>query len=56
MTDLITTSLVRLDADLGSDKDDVIRAMARVVADAGRSADPDQIAADAITGPRPNRV
>ncbi len=48
MTDLITTSLVRLDADLGSDKSDVIRAMARVVADAGRSDDPDQLAEDAI--------
>ncbi len=49
MTDLITTSLVRLDADLGSDKEAVIRAMARVVADAGRSDDPDRIAEDAIT-------
>jgi fructose PTS system EIIBC or EIIC component len=49
MTDLITTALVRLDADLGSDKHEVIRAMAQVVADAGRSDDPDQLASDAIT-------
>ena len=39
MTDLITTDLVRLDADLGADKHEVIRALARVVADAGRSTD-----------------
>ncbi len=49
MTDLITTELVRLDADLGTDKQEVIRALAWVVADAGRSTDPDQLAADAIT-------
>ena len=49
MTDLITTDLVRLDADLGAEKHDVIRALAWVVADAGRSTDPDQLAADAIT-------
>jgi len=49
MTDLITRDLVRLDADLGSDKHDVIRALARMVADGGRSDDPDQLAADAIT-------
>ncbi len=49
MTDLITRDLVRLDASLGADKQEVIRALARVVADAGRSADPDQLAADAIT-------
>ena len=49
MTDLITTDLVRLDADLGAEKHDVIRALARVVADAGRSTDADQLAADAIT-------
>ena len=33
MSDLITTELVRLDADLGSDKHDVIRAFGRVVGD-----------------------
>ena len=49
MTDLITRDLVRLDADLGADKQEVIRALARVVADAGRSADADQLAADALT-------
>ena len=40
---------MRLDADLGTDKHDVIRALARVVADAGRTTDADQLAADAIT-------
>src|SRR6478752_7883765 len=49
MTDLITTDLVRLDASLGADKEEVIRALALVVADAGRSGDADQLAADAIT-------
>jgi fructose PTS system EIIBC or EIIC component len=49
MSDLITTALVRLDADLGSEKHDVIRALAAIVADAGRTADPDQLASDAIT-------
>jgi PTS system fructose-specific IIC component len=49
MSDLITSELVRLDADLGDEKHDVIRALAAIVADAGRTADPDQLAADAIT-------
>src|SRR3954469_21324543 len=49
MTDLIARDLVRLDASLGADKQEVIRALARVVADAGRSADADQLAADALT-------
>jgi PTS system fructose-specific IIC component len=49
MTDLITTDLVRLDTSLGADKEEVIRSLARVVADAGRSTTPDQLAADAIT-------
>lgn len=49
MTDLITRDLVRLDADLGADKQTVIRALAQVVADAGRSADAEQLAADALT-------
>ena len=48
MSDLITTDLVRLDADLGTDKDDVIRALARVVGDAGRAQDVDQLVADAL--------
>src|SRR3954464_1793842 len=49
MTDLIARDLVRLDASLGADKQEVIRALARVVADAGRSADADPLAADALT-------
>jgi len=49
MSDLITSALVRLDADLGTEKHDVIRALAAIVADAGRTADPDQLASDAIT-------
>src|SRR5690349_21713954 len=48
MPDLITTALVRLDADLGADKNDVIRALAGVVSDAGRTTDADQIVADAL--------
>ncbi len=48
MTDLITRDLVRLDASLGADKQEVIRALARVVADAGRSANADQLATDAL--------
>ena len=42
MTDLITTDLVRLGADWGQDKHDVIRALAAVVDDAGRATDKDQ--------------
>jgi fructose PTS system EIIBC or EIIC component len=49
MSDLITTALVRLDEDLGQEKHDVIRALAGLVADAGRSSDPEQLAGDAIT-------
>jgi len=49
MTVLITRDLVRLDASLGADKQEVIHALARVVADAGRSTDADRLAADAIT-------
>src|SRR6188472_436742 len=48
MSDLITGALVRLDADLGAEKHDAIRALARIVSDAGRTSDPDQLAADAI--------
>ena len=48
MTDLITTDLVRLDADLGADKHDVIRALAGVVDDAGRATDADQLVEDAL--------
>jgi PTS system fructose-specific IIC component len=49
VSDLITGPLVRLDADLGTEKHDVIRALAAIAADAGRTTDPDQLAADAIT-------
>ena len=48
MTDLITPQLVRLDADLGADKDTVIRSLAGVVAEAGRTGDTDQLIADAM--------
>jgi PTS system fructose-specific IIC component len=48
MSTLINSDLVVLDARLGADKDDVIRALARIVADAGRSDDPDGLAADAF--------
>ncbi len=48
MTDLITTDLVRLGASWGSDKHDVIRALAAVVDDAGRASDKDQIIEDAF--------
>ena len=48
MSDLITADLVRLDADLGPDKHDVIRALARVVGDAGRAGDVDQLVEDAF--------
>ncbi|MEN0070153.1 MAG: fructose-specific PTS transporter subunit EIIC [Propionicimonas sp.] len=44
---LITPALVLLDADLGPTKTDVIHAMAKLVADAGR-ADADGLAADAL--------
>ena len=43
MTDLITTDLVRLDADWGADKADVIRGLAAVVDDAGRADDVEQL-------------
>jgi PTS system fructose-specific IIC component len=48
MSDLITSALVRLDADLGTDKHDVIRALAGVVGEADRATDVDQIATDAL--------
>ncbi|RYB95453.1 PTS lactose transporter subunit IIC [Nocardioides oleivorans] len=48
MTDLITTDLVRLGADWGADKQDVIRALAAVVEDAGRASDKDQLITDAF--------
>jgi PTS system fructose-specific IIC component len=48
MNALITTDLVRLDADLGSDKHAVIRALADVVARAGRALDVEALVADAL--------
>jgi PTS system fructose-specific IIC component len=48
MSDLINADLVRLDADLGSDKHEVIRALARIVGDAGRATDVDQLVEDAF--------
>jgi fructose PTS system EIIBC or EIIC component len=48
MPDLITSDLVRLDVDLGTDKHDVIRALAAVVAQAGRAADEAQLVEDAL--------
>jgi len=48
MSDLITTPLVRLDAALGDTKHDVIRSLAAIVGEAGRSDDVDQLVADAF--------
>ncbi|MBD3946930.1 PTS fructose transporter subunit IIABC [Nocardioides ganghwensis] len=48
MTALITTDLVRLGADWGSDKHDVIRALADVVDGAGRATSKDQLVEDAF--------
>jgi len=48
MSELITTALVRLGVALGDTKQDVIRSLAGVVADAGRATDVDQLVADAF--------
>jgi PTS system fructose-specific IIC component len=48
LSELITATLVRLDVTLGSDKHEVIRALAQVVADAGRSTDPAGLADDVL--------
>lgn len=48
MSDLINSELVRLDAQLGADKHEVIRALAGVVDGAGRAADVDQLIEDAF--------
>jgi len=45
---MITPGLVALDVSLGSDKTEVIRALARQVADAGRTGNADGLAADAL--------
>ena len=48
MPALITTDLVALDADLGSDKGAVIRRLAEMVAAAGRATDADALHADVL--------
>ncbi|HEV7876430.1 MAG TPA: fructose-specific PTS transporter subunit EIIC [Nocardioides sp.] len=48
MSDLITTDLVRLDVNLGSDKYEVIRNLAGIVAEAGRATDVEQLVEDAL--------
>lgn len=48
MPELINAGLVRLDADLGSDKHDVIRALAAIVGNGGRAIDVDQLIEDAF--------
>src|SRR3954449_1147111 len=45
---MITPALVRLDVSLGSDKHDVIRALAAQVAEAGRTRNADGLATDAL--------
>ena len=48
MTELIDRDLVRLDAQLGMDKHEVIRALAELVGGAGRSQDVGQLVEDAL--------
>jgi fructose PTS system EIIBC or EIIC component len=48
MSALITTELVALDADLGPDKDSVVRRLAGLVAGAGRATGADALHADAM--------
>ncbi len=48
MSDMITGDLVRLDANLGSDKAEVIRALAGIVGSAGRTSTVDQLITDAM--------
>ena len=45
---MITPELVRLDVSLGSDKTEVIRALARIAAEAGRTTNPEGLAEDAL--------
>ncbi|MGA9343747.1 MAG: fructose PTS transporter subunit IIA, partial [Nocardioidaceae bacterium] len=49
MSELINPQLVALDATYGGTKDDVIRALARLIADAGRSTNADGLAEDAFS-------
>jgi len=48
MPELISTDLVRLDTSLGDTKQDVIRSLAGIVGEAGRSHDVEQLVADAF--------
>lgn len=48
MTDMLTAALVRLDADLGSDKEAVIRSLAGIAAEGGRTTQVDTLFADAL--------
>src|SRR5919199_5334838 len=48
MPELITRDLVVLDADLGPDKDAVVRRLAALVADAGRATSAEALHADAM--------
>src|SRR5690349_9223276 len=48
MPELITRDLVALDADLGPDKDSVVRRLAALVADAGRATSTEALHADAM--------
>ena len=48
MSALITTELVALDADLGPDKDSVVRRLAGLVAGAGRATGADALHDDAM--------
>lgn len=52
MSDLINADLVRLDVDLGADKLEVIRGVAGVAADAGRTTDVDRLAEDTFARER----
>ncbi len=48
MTELTTPDLVRLDADFGAEKHDVIRGLAGLAAEAGRATDPNRLVEDAF--------
>ena len=48
MTDIISPALVAIDADLGTDREAVIRALAALVVDSGRAADLEGLVADAL--------
>jgi PTS system fructose-specific IIC component len=48
VSSLITTDLVRLDVSLGATKEEVIRALAGILGEAGRTHDVDRVVADAL--------